>query len=813
MANYTRNTLTGSLAPVNNELEKIQQAIIDKLDRSPAVAQSNAMLNNLDMNSNRIINYPNAVGDSDLVTKGQVSSLAPVQSVNGLVGNVVILSREANTLDATTTLISGELSESIDTIVRTRGFANAGDGGGAEWMQNGVTGQTPSQTPLQLSGILLNDVKGNQWALITNGVINPAKLGATNGTTSASNATAYFAILSAYCAATGDTWTASGDYWVESVDVYTSFVGDANFYSSNNGQTAPVVNILPLPADLGTGTLSDIQSALPLSKGQSTIASLGAYAGKKVRIATSEVYLKRLGSATSYRYDTTFTVLNAAGEISPPIPHDFPNTLTMSVFDTEVLKDTVSVNNLSVTINSGAVIRDVLVTSARSNTNIGITAENLTATSILQMFKTSFCANNIFTNCLAVGAKVVATNYGYNISGANHSFISCYERDCRRGWDATYCNGASIIGGNYPDGIGAHLGFNTVIDDVTHIGFSSQNPNPLHFSGGDVSCTNSTIVGNTAGQSIFGVRTDAPEVIGLINLSDNKIIFDLDAYTGSGDFSVYKQSMPSTSYDGLRDLFLPKLVTVKNNHIEVNGAAHTARIIPVNLFGGNSTTAVYLADTTIDFSGNIYSFANGAPSLQLNANKSNLLEGSLLTINFNDACPLSTYFGNANNLLTAPFLDFNAPNIVPVLIRADYGWLRNSLVKNANYTAATGTPAYQPTARWKSLTNANTAILKYSIADDAALQISADDNYSSIEFWRANDVTRSAKYIIDADGTGQVGAVYENGSVANAGNTVLTGTTGTDGNVSLSCDGNLIYIENRAGAGAVLIVALTDASL
>jgi len=90
MTTYTRNTLSGSLAPINNELEKIEVSLREKLDRNPSVAQSNEMLDDLDMNSNRIINYPNAVNDSDLITKGQVASLAPVQTVNGQTGNVSI---------------------------------------------------------------------------------------------------------------------------------------------------------------------------------------------------------------------------------------------------------------------------------------------------------------------------------------------------------------------------------------------------------------------------------------------------------------------------------------------------------------------------------------------------------------------------------------------------------------------------------------------------------------------------------------------------------------------------------------------------
>ena len=85
---YVRNSLTGDNAPVNKELEKIETALASKLDRKPEVGQANQMEEELDMNGYRILNYPAAVEDSDLITKGQVAAEAPVQSVNGQTGDV-----------------------------------------------------------------------------------------------------------------------------------------------------------------------------------------------------------------------------------------------------------------------------------------------------------------------------------------------------------------------------------------------------------------------------------------------------------------------------------------------------------------------------------------------------------------------------------------------------------------------------------------------------------------------------------------------------------------------------------------------------
>ena len=74
MANYTRNTVTGDLAPVNAELEKIEQSLKEKLDRKPSVGQANAMQDTLDMNSNRITNLPFPESNLEPLRKGDLGN-------------------------------------------------------------------------------------------------------------------------------------------------------------------------------------------------------------------------------------------------------------------------------------------------------------------------------------------------------------------------------------------------------------------------------------------------------------------------------------------------------------------------------------------------------------------------------------------------------------------------------------------------------------------------------------------------------------------------------------------------------------------
>lgn len=62
---------------------------------------------------------------------------------------------------------NGKIGSAIpnETIVETEGFTTRGDSSGAKWQLTTVTG-TPSQTPAQLGGALLNDPLGRQWKLL-----------------------------------------------------------------------------------------------------------------------------------------------------------------------------------------------------------------------------------------------------------------------------------------------------------------------------------------------------------------------------------------------------------------------------------------------------------------------------------------------------------------------------------------------------------------------------------------------------------------------------------------------------------------------
>ncbi len=78
-------------------------------------------------------------------------------AVNSLFANPVV--------GTTTSLINSTLPANTGDVREANGYTSSGDGGGAKWKFTGVTGQTPSQTPVQLGDGLLNDGNGNQWEL------------------------------------------------------------------------------------------------------------------------------------------------------------------------------------------------------------------------------------------------------------------------------------------------------------------------------------------------------------------------------------------------------------------------------------------------------------------------------------------------------------------------------------------------------------------------------------------------------------------------------------------------------------------------
>jgi hypothetical protein len=98
--------------------------------------------------------------EANIVPSNTADNATNSQYLEGI--KKIITEDGITTQDLTLNTISYPNNTSIDTT----GFTTVGDGGGATWVQNGNTGQTPSQTPSQLNSALLNDANGVQWVLV-----------------------------------------------------------------------------------------------------------------------------------------------------------------------------------------------------------------------------------------------------------------------------------------------------------------------------------------------------------------------------------------------------------------------------------------------------------------------------------------------------------------------------------------------------------------------------------------------------------------------------------------------------------------------
>jgi hypothetical protein len=130
----------------------------------------------------------------------------------------------------TTELIASTSVYAADVVLLTSGFSVSGSGSGS-WKQNGITGQTPSQTPAQLGNAsLLNDANGNQWSLINDGTAPVEASGGVSGGVT-DNALVFQAFLNSGVIgvlANNKTYaTGSRSSWV---------LGSSGFISSDNSK-------------------------------------------------------------------------------------------------------------------------------------------------------------------------------------------------------------------------------------------------------------------------------------------------------------------------------------------------------------------------------------------------------------------------------------------------------------------------------------------------------------------------------------------------------------------------------------------------
>jgi hypothetical protein len=102
-----------------------------------------------------------------LQASGYVALAGDVTFPNSRVAQLQV---NTGTQITTTSLIASTTTFPASIVIKTIAYQNIFDDGRGSWKQNGVTGQTPSQSPAQLVDGLLNDSNGNQWALVSSSI-------------------------------------------------------------------------------------------------------------------------------------------------------------------------------------------------------------------------------------------------------------------------------------------------------------------------------------------------------------------------------------------------------------------------------------------------------------------------------------------------------------------------------------------------------------------------------------------------------------------------------------------------------------------
>lgn len=134
-----KNTLVGAVVTMTDRFDAVVTMFDDENGLNPSTAKATTA-------NGQVTVFVNE-GEYNLSVNGSITKIDVIRSGVG------------TTLD----LIASTRVYLTNELVETSGYTSSGDGGGAYWIKNGVTGQTPSQSPAQLASALLNDANGDQW--------------------------------------------------------------------------------------------------------------------------------------------------------------------------------------------------------------------------------------------------------------------------------------------------------------------------------------------------------------------------------------------------------------------------------------------------------------------------------------------------------------------------------------------------------------------------------------------------------------------------------------------------------------------------
>lgn len=346
------------------------------------------------------------------------------------------------------------------------------------------------------------------------------------------------------------------------VTLYTNTICDGVIVRQNNGFRGEVVNIAPAPGDIVIVSTAELEKwGTSLLSGASKIPEAGALVGWYVFAFThDQILLVRKGNP-NLAFGDGFEVTNPDGRIAPPLLQDWQ--LPWKNFDLrrKAVRQPVMVSGLTVELD-GEEASESQTGLSVSRPNVILdhcTVRNTSYAPVQAGFSANATCHVSFRNCSSEGMQAHVTNYGFNSNtSAFLSYIDCRQNYCRRGLDAHRAKGIRVIGGLYPDGVGAHYAWGFVADSIQTIGHNESNLACVLVTGGQVRIINCSLVIHSSGAA-FRMRTDAHELAGQLIIENNDMIFDRIGEAYCADLRTRVDA-----YDTLRPISLPSYVKLRN---------------------------------------------------------------------------------------------------------------------------------------------------------------------------------------------------------------------------------------------------------
>ena len=565
--------------------------------------------------------------------------------------------------------------------------------------------------------------------LLTGSRVSVAWFGAHPSKTAAQNDSAFQACFD-YCRDNDKVWLIpAGSFKVNSVTAYTGGICHGELVAVNNGSPDPVVLIAPKDSDITTIDLATVNAWTGIVKGNDKSADFAPYYGCTVWWhVNDQKWINRQGNS-GLTLSEAIVVHDPDGSFYPPIWGSKAVPWTSAEVKAVRNRPTITVGGLKVRFTSGTGERNCGVQITRPNTTlIDPSVINGTSSPIQQGFAVSYTSGVTVIDGYVEGARENVTNYGYN-SGTcvNTTFINCREIFCRRGLDNHAAKLTKVIGGSYPDGLGAHW-VNGLDVDGPFISSDSPGAAPVFVAGANVSVRNSRIRLRSDSLHVVGVRSDLFELVGSLRIEDNDIELDCSASTSSAR-QIVLMNANTGAHDWGRVVYMPDLIAIRGNRIKQIGAGFASTIDLVRLFNNAATPPSGVsAGGIIKIDGNSFDFdaglLNGSnPRIALVTFKFPMWNaGSGYTINASDLPTLQAYMycDPSHPSPSSQRNDFYGRNIGTLLWQVNFGAFRwaefdcQSMVNNfglsrpgSGYATALGDEVETRTTQLYALTSFN----------------------------------------------------------------------------------------------------------